>query len=167
MSNSQIITVGGLTNLLSITWSPGAIIYFASSIGVTVNAGINGLEYPPVTFTGAGTVTISKSFTFNNFSCTYVGAKTFRFTAGTTNTFTAFNLRGTSGNLYTITSTTTSPATLTKAGNWYMGANSTNSGGNTGLTFSGGSGIDYLNVSNITGTTTNATPGNFFSLVSD
>jgi hypothetical protein len=33
-----------------------------------------------------------------------------------------------------------------------MGANSTNSGNNTNLTFSDGSGIDYLNVSYITGT---------------
>jgi hypothetical protein len=163
MSTSQITLSGNLSNLLTLTWSPGANITFTSN-GTTSLTSSAGVDYPSVTFTGSSTVTINKNNTFNNLSSTYVGAKTFQFTAGTTNTFVAFNLRGTSGNLYTITSTTTSPATLTKAGNWYMGANSTNGGGNTGLTFTDGSGIDYLNVSNITGV---AIPvqGNFLGLL--
>jgi hypothetical protein len=164
MSTSQITLSGGgnsALRILGLTWSPGANITFTSNTGNSLF--LLGLSYPPVTFTGAGTVTINNSNTFANFSCTYVGAKTFRFTAGTTNTFVAFNLRGTAGNLYTITSTTTSVATLNKAGTWYMGANSTDSGNNTNLTFSGGSGIDYLDVSYITGSSV-PVQGNFLEL---
>lgn len=175
-SNSAItITSSGSGNNwrdATITSTSGATITFTTTgILSLITLGVNNY-IPALRFTGASgnSVTINgNGATVQDISCTYVGAKTFRFTAGVTITFVAFNLRGTSGNLYTITSTTTSPATLTKAGNWYMGANSLGAtgSGNTGLTFTDGSGIDYLNVSNITGTTTNATPGNFFSLVSD
>ena len=57
-----------------------------------------------------------------------------------------------------------SDLTLNKAGTWYMGANSTDSGNNTGLTFAAGSGIDYLNVSYITGTAV-AVTANFLGLL--
>lgn len=168
MSTSQMILGGtgnfalGGNGMLTITWSPGASITFTGNSATTLN--LNGKSYPPIIFTDAGTVTINGSNTFNNFYCTYAGAKTFQFAAGTTNTFIAFDLRGTAGNLYTITSTTTSAATLNKAGTWYMGANSTDSGNNTGLTFAAGSGIDYLNVSYITGTAV-AVTANFLGLL--
>ena len=100
---------------------------------------------------GAGTLTISGSNTFLNITDT-VQPATVLFTAGTTNIFTSFSLSGTAGNLITLGSTTTSQATLQKGSTWYMGANSTNGGNNTGLTFTAGDGIDYLSVSYINGT---------------
>jgi len=100
---------------------------------------------------GAGQLTVSGSNTFLNITNT-VQPATVLFTAGTTNIFTSFSLSGTAGNLITLGSTTTSQATLQKGSTWYMGANSTNGGNNTGLTFTAGDGIDYLSVSYINGT---------------
>jgi hypothetical protein len=81
------------------------------------------------------------------------------FTAGTTSTFTDFNLSGTVGNLITIASVTAATHTLSKASGtvssnylsitnsiatggatWNAGANSTNGGGNTGWIFGGPTG---------------------------
>jgi phage tail tape-measure protein len=90
-----------------------------------------------------------------NISCTYIGAKSFGFISQTI--FVAFNLRGTPGNLYSIS------GAITKAGTWYMGANSVDGGNNTGVVFSNGSGIDYLNVSYITGSSF-PVQGNFLEL---
>jgi hypothetical protein len=100
---------------------------------------------------GAGQLTVSGSNTFLNITNT-VQPATVLFTAGTTNIFTSFSLSGTAGNLITLGSTTTSQATLQKGSTWFVGANSTNGGNNTGLTFTAGGGIDYLNVSYINGT---------------
>jgi hypothetical protein len=100
---------------------------------------------------GSGTLTVSGSNRFLNITNT-VQPATVLFTAGTTNIFTSFSLSGTAGNLITLGSTTTSQATLQKGSTWYMGANSTDAGNNTGLTFTAGGGIDYLNVSYINGT---------------
>lgn len=114
---------------------------------------------------GSGTLTISGSNTFANITNSYssTGATTVQFTSGTTNTFTAFNLTGQSGKVCTLTATGGTAATLAKTGSWYMGANSTDGGGNTGLIFTAGGGIDYLAVSNITGTLPATNGGNFMA----
>lgn len=101
----------------------------------------------------AGALTISGNNTFANITNSYsaTGATTVKFTSGSTNTFTAFNLTGSAGNVCTLGASTTSQATLIKSTPWYMGANSTDGGNNTGLTFTAGDGIDYLSVSYIKG----------------
>ena len=102
---------------------------------------------------GLGQLTITGSSTFNDI-INSVQPATVRFTAGTTTTFNNFNLRGTAGNLITISSATAATHTLSKASgtvscdylsitnsiatggaSWYAGANSTNVSGNTGWIF--------------------------------
>ena len=114
--------------------------------------------YPTLNQGGTGALTISGSNKFANITNTAIGSVLF--TSGTTNEFSAFNLNGASGNLLTLGATTTSQATLKKPTTWYMGANSTDAGNNTGLTFTAGGGIDYLNVSYINGQTTLVYNGN-------
>jgi hypothetical protein len=63
---------------------------------------------------GAGDLTITGSNTFDNITNT-VQPASILFTAGTTSTFTNFNLSGTSGNLITIGSVTAASHTLSKA----------------------------------------------------
>jgi hypothetical protein len=152
------------TSTFNFTWSTGAQMTFTNTgtVSMTLNGG--GKSLPPVNFNNNGPVEVQNSNTFADIRSTYVGAKTFNFTAGETNTFIAFNLRGTSGNLYTVKATTAAQTTLRKSGAWYMGANSTNSGNNTGLTFSGGSGINYLDVSYINGVSVGG-QGNLFALL--
>jgi hypothetical protein len=104
---------------------------------------------------GAGALTITGANTFNNISNS-VQPATVTFPASTTNTFSNFNLNGTSGNLITINSSTSgTQATISKASgtvsvnylsikdsnatggaSWYAGANSTNVSNNTGWLFS-------------------------------
>lgn len=102
---------------------------------------------------GAGALTITGSNTFSNITNTVQPTSVF-FTAGTTSTFTNFNLSGTSGNLITIGSVTAASHTLSKASGtvssdflsisrstatggagWYAGANSTDGGNNSGWIF--------------------------------
>jgi hypothetical protein len=169
-TSTMTLTIAGTscmfnsTSTFNFTWSTGAQMTFANTgtVSMTLNGG--GKSLPPVNFNNNGPVEVQNSNTFADIRSTYVGAKTFNFTAGETNTFIAFNLRGTSGNLYTVKATTAAQTTLRKSGAWYMGANSTNSGNNTGLTFSGGSGIDYLDVSYINGVSVGG-QGNLFVLL--
>ena len=65
-------------------------------------------------------------------------------------TFTTFTPSGTAGNLISFFG----PATLTKPGTWYVGANSVNVSGNTGLVFTAGGGVDYLSFTDITAIST-------------
>lgn len=102
---------------------------------------------------GAGDLTVTGSNTFSNITNTVQPASVL-FTAGTTSTFTNFNLSGTSGNLITIGSVTAASHTLSKASGtvssdflsisrstatggagWYAGANSTDGGNNSGWIF--------------------------------
>ena len=100
---------------------------------------------------GIGTLTVSGANTFLNITNT-VQPTTVLFTVAT-HKFTNFSLSGTAGNLVTLGSTSgIVQATLQKGSTWFMGANSTDAGNNTGLTFTAGGGIDYLNVSYINGT---------------
>jgi hypothetical protein len=103
---------------------------------------------------GAGALTISGNNTFTTLA-NGVQPTTFTFTSGETTTVTNWNISGTSGNLVTIGSTTTSQHIMSKSSgvvsanylsvsysnatggaSWYAGANSTNGGNNSGWLFS-------------------------------
>jgi hypothetical protein len=98
---------------------------------------------------GAGALTVTGNNAFADLTATTVPS-TITFTAGANNTFGAFTLSGTAGNLVTLGSSTTSPTTLTKSSPWTVGANSVDGGNNTGLSFTAGT-SDYLSVSYING----------------
>lgn len=142
-ATSTNLTVTGtgtisLTSSSAKTFAGGGISY----AGITLNQG------------GSGALTISGSNTFKDITNTYsaTGATSILFTAGTTQILSQFTATGASGKVLTLGSTTTSQATLQKGAAWLMGANSTNGGNNTGLSFTSGGGIDYLSVSYINGT---------------
>jgi hypothetical protein len=140
----------------------GIISLTSASAKIVQGGGIQ--NYPRLNQGGVGTLTVTGSNKFANITDTAIGRV--QFTAGTTNIFDAFNLGGTVGTLLSLGSTTTSQATLQKSSAWLMGANSTDAGNNTGLSFTAGGGIDYLSVSYINGTVV-APPatstGNFFA----
>jgi fibronectin-binding autotransporter adhesin len=140
----------------------GTISLTSASAKTFAGGGIQ--TYPTLNQGGTGTLTVTGSNKFANITDTAIGRV--QFTAGTTNIFDAFNLGGVVGTLLSLGSTTTSQATLQKSSAWLMGANSTDAGNNTGLSFTAGGGIDYLSVSYINGTVV-APPatstGNFFA----
>lgn len=109
--------------------------------------------YPTINQGGTGTLTISGSNKFADITNTAIGRV--RFTGGTTNEFTSFSLGGVSGNLLQLGSTNTTQVTLKKPTAWNVGANSTDAGNNTGLSFTAG-GNDYLSVSYVNGVVTAA-----------
>ena len=135
-------TAGTGTGVISMTAATAkTFVGLGSTYNCTLNQG------------GAGALTITGSNTFSNITNTVQPASVL-FTAGTTNTFTNFNLSGTSGNLITIDSVTAALHTLSKASGtvsadflsisrstatggaaWYAGANSTNVGANSGWIF--------------------------------
>lgn len=125
----------------------GTISLTSSSTKIFSGGGIQ--TYPTINQGGTGQLTINGSNKFADITNTVIGAV--RFAGGVTNAFTAFNLNGSAGNLLTLRSSTTAQATLKKSSAWLMGANSVNSGNNTGLSFTAGGGIDYLDVSFING----------------
>jgi len=128
----------------------GTISLTSASAKTFAGGGIQ--TYPTLNQGGTGTLTVTGSNKFSDITNTVIG--TVRFTSGTTNEFSAFNLNGTAGNLLTLGASAASQATLKKPATWYMGANSTDGGNNTGLTFTAGGGIDYLSVSYINGVVT-------------
>ena len=143
----------------------GTISLVSASAKTFAGGGIQ--TWPTLNQGGAGALTVTGSNKFANITNTAIGAV--RFTGGTTNEFTAFNLSGASGTPLVLGSTNTTQAVLKKPSTWYMGANSTDGGNNTGLTFTAGGGIDYLAVSYINGQISSAPPsstyyGNFFLL---
>jgi len=106
-------TAWNCTTSTNLTTTPGtAIITMTSASSKTFAGGSK--EYPTLNQGGAGQLTISGSNTFANITNT-VQPATILFTSGTTQTFTAFSLSGTSGNLITIGSTTTAQHTLSMA----------------------------------------------------
>ena len=120
--------------------------------------------YPTLNQGGTGTLTVTGSNKFAGLTNTAIGR--IQFTGGTTNEFTSFTINGVLGNLLQLGSTNTTQAILIKPSAWLMGANSTDGGNNTGLSFTAGGGIDYLSVSYINGQV--STPsvtyaGNFFA----
>jgi hypothetical protein len=112
-----------------------------------------GKIYNNIWFTGAGTgeFRITGSNTFNDFKVD-TPPHTLKFTQGTTTTVTSFTVSGTAGNLITISNITGTTkhilykfsgstscdylnianSSATGTGTWFAGANSTNSGNNSG-----------------------------------
>jgi len=132
---------GGLsvtgTGTISANGSTAKSLNFGTGVtaqDVTINQG------------GVGTLTIIGSNKFANLTNTAIGR--IEFSGGSTNEFTNFSINGASGNLLQLGSTNTTPAILKKPDAWNIGLNSTDSGNNTGLSFSGTS-PNYLNVSYI------------------
>ena len=115
---SSTFTVGGPTfgvaTSTGMTLSSGtSTVNMTSATAKNFNGG--GLTYYNLNQGGAGALTISDSNTFNNITNSTQPA-TVTFTAGTTQTVSAFGLSGTAGNLITINSTTPgSQFTLSKA----------------------------------------------------
>jgi fibronectin-binding autotransporter adhesin len=106
--------------------------------------------YPTLNQGGTGTLTVIGSNKFIGLTNTAIGR--IQFTGGTTNEFTnTFDIDGVSGNLLQLGSSNLVQAVLIKPTAWLMGANSTNAGNNTGLSFTGGGDLDYLSVSYING----------------
>lgn len=124
----------------------GTISLTSASAKTFAGGGVQ--TYPTLNQGGTGTLTISGSNKFADLTSTTIGG--ILFTGGTTNVFGAFSINGSSGNLLQLSSTNTTQAILKKPTAWNVGANSTNSGNNTGLSFTAG-GNDYLNVSYIIG----------------
>ncbi len=140
----------------------GTISLTSASAKTFAGGGIQ--TYPTLNQGGVGTLTVTGSNKFAGLTNTAIGR--IQFQSNTTNEFTSFSINGTAGNLLQLGSASTTQATLQKSTAWLMGANSTDAGNNTGLSFTAGGGIDYLSVSYINGTVV-APPatntGNFFA----
>lgn len=138
----------------------GTISLTSASAKTFAGGGIQ--TYPTINQGGTGTLTVTGSNKFAGLTNTAIGR--IQFTGGTTNIFNAFNISGVLGNLLQLGSTNTTQAILQKGSAWLMGANSTDAGNNTNLSFTAGGGIDYLSVSYINGTVVVPVTyaGNFF-----
>lgn len=110
----------------------------ASNANLTIPATINQA--------GSGTMTISKGAYLNIRNTAY---GTVKFTGPVR--FVDFSLKGTAGTPLVVQGTVAGTA-VSKVDPWYVGPNSTDAGGNTGILFSGNEGSDYLTVSNLSGT---------------
>jgi len=139
-NNGSPIVISGTTGSITRTFAGGGLTYG--------NIALNG---------GGGTSQIyvfTGSNTFADITSNKINAFTIRFTAGITTTFDRWRITGTSGNVVTVQSSTTSAYTLvsrTKVfgvdylsisyatgstpNTWYVGANSTDGGNNTDIIF--------------------------------
>lgn len=150
---------------LNCTATSGATSRLALGAGGSAIMQIPRINYIPNS--AIGRVEVPTTNIFYDFSCNRVGAKTIRF--GQTTNFQSFNLRGSSGNVFTIQSgnvlgpTPGVQRTFVKPGTWYVGANSTNVSGNANLTFTAGGNIDWLSFQDINGSALST--GNFFSFM--
>ena len=126
-------------------------------------------SYPTINQGGAGALTITGSNTFSNITNTTQPASVL-FIAGFTNTFAAFSLNGTAGNLITIGSTTNAQHFLSYSGTglincnylsisysfanqtftWYAGNNSTNGGNNNNWVFGVGNAVSTTETATLT-----------------
>lgn len=175
-SNTRTITMGsgtwtlgdnggtvwncGTSTNLTVNANTSTMVLSNTGLGVTRTIAGGGKTYNNLTIgggAGASQVTIfTGSNTFNTLASTKTVAHTVQFTAGTTTTVSDWTIKGTSGNVVTITSPTLATHTLTKSGGgvisgldylsisystatpgttWYAGANSTDGGNNTGWIF--------------------------------
>lgn len=145
------------------TSGSGGTLSLTSSIAKTFAGG--GFDFSSMTLNqgGAGTLTIAGNNTFRDWSATTIAQ--FTVSTGTTQTFQNFTLSGTSGSPVLIRNSSTagsSTHTLSKASGtvnvdylniqrstaaggatWYAGANSTDSGNNTGWIFSAAPAVIY------------------------
>lgn len=158
------LTFNGSSSTISVTFSTasGTFTFAGGSLAygtLAINSG-----------SASGQIfTITGSNTFSNITTNKTVAWTLNFTAGTTTTFSNWSLSGSAGNLITVKSATNAGHTLVYTGTtyvsadylnisysnakpsnyeWFAGANSTNSGNNTGWWFStpitGGGGNMFL-----------------------
>lgn len=133
-ANTRVITLG--TSTITLLTTTAATVWNPSGSGLTVNAasatfviGSNSANtrtfagfaqiYGTLTYNRSGStggldITGGPAFTTLNFSDA-TNARTLRFTAGTTTSFTNFNVFGLAGKLITITSITGATHTLSKA----------------------------------------------------
>lgn len=146
LSGTTAWNIPNPTNL--IVTGTGTISLISASSKNFVGGGIQ--TYPTLNQGGTGRLRVLGSNKFANITNTAIGRV--EFDPGQTNIFTAFNLNGVSGNLLQLGANTAAQTTLQKHSEWLMGANSTNAGNNTGLSFTAGGGIDYLSISYINGT---------------
>lgn len=89
------------TSTTARTFAGGSLTYNTLTIGGT---------------TGTSTLTITGNNTFDTLASTKTVAHTIRFSGGSTTTVTNWNINGSSGNLVTLTSSSTTKFTLVKAG---------------------------------------------------
>lgn len=183
----RIILAASTVNMGSGTWNITGTADATpwSAAGTTLNAGTSnivfanasvtartfagsGKAYNDLTYTVAGStggldITGANTFHDLNFSDA-TNARTLRFTAATTTTFTgAFNVKGTAGNRMTVSSITAANHTLSKASGtvavdyltiarsqatggaaWYAGANSVDGLNNTGWIFAAAPSGDFF-----------------------
>jgi hypothetical protein len=156
--NTSSIANQWFINTANLTFNAGASTLILSSSRTTSNNFYGGgLTYNNLVV-NASDVSFFGSNTFNNLALNNAGVGIgTKFTAGTTQTVTTFETNGSAGNLVYASSTSASAtATLAKAGGgticvdymhltwmtgspadtWYVGANSTNGGNNSGMNFS-------------------------------
>lgn len=150
---SATLTIAGAGNIFDVDPSTNFTFLGTGVISLTSTSGKafygGGFQnYPTLNQGGTGTLIILGSNKFANITNTAIGR--IQFTGGTTNEFTSFSINGTSGNLLQLGSTNTTQAILKRPSDWNVGANSTDAGNNTGLSFVAGSN-DYLSISYING----------------
>ena len=117
----------------------------------SLQAGTNSWPTLELASTATGGVTVDGEIaSIKDISVLVTTAVDIYFTSNPSITFTTFTPSGTAGNLISFFG----PATLTKPGTWYVGANSVNVSGNTGLVFTAGGGVDYLSFTDITAIST-------------
>ena len=142
------ISTWNVSNIANLTVTgTGTISLTSASTKTFAGGGIQ--TYPTLSQGGTGTLTVSGSNKFAGLTNTAIGR--IQFTGGATNEFTSFTINGVLGNLLQLGSSSGTQAILIKPTAWLVGANSTDGGNNTGLSFTAGGGIDYLSVSYING----------------
>ena len=155
-TGSQTTPASGLTitgsGTLNFTYLSGGIKFYGGNIQT----------YPTINNGSPNSLVISGSNKFANITST--GKGPIQFDAGTTNEFVNFNLNGSFGYPISVSSSSaTLPATIKKGTPWVVGANSIDGGGNTGLSFTSGGGLDYLSFSYINAILSNLAGGAFFA----
>lgn len=118
-----------------------------------ISPGTSGIYFPTIDNAGNGILQFSGTAKYYNLTNSYktTGATTIKFSSGSGNSFTLFDLAGEAGRVCTLTSTSTSGrALLAFANNTPInaGATSTDAGNNFGVLFTG-AGNGYLSVSYI------------------
>ena len=158
MQGSGTLISAANTPLFSVSGTGTIKFSSSSSKAITMTAGVS--FSATIDQACSGILDITTGSTYANITNSYsaTGATTVRLTAysvsnATPYVFTSFNLSGASGKNCTFTATGGRAVLQRSSGTWYMGANSTDAGNNSGLVFAAGGGVDYLTVSNINGTT--------------
>jgi hypothetical protein len=146
------------TTNFTLVGAPSASIDMQSASSNTFSGGLlsDGSSWPNIYQRGAGALTIAGGGLFISLIVSlsygsplgpvlFTGGASYYFSSGVL-------VFGGPGEILTLGSTSTTPASLSKPTAWLMGVNSIDAGNNTGLTFGVGDGdIDYVSVSYIDG----------------